>query len=72
MLTILCLVANLHIQIALLELARFSGYASTGYRDDVAGVSMPPPVPGKILKFPIILYTSTSKKPQWMDEEQGG
>ena len=42
------------------------------FRDDVAGVSLFPPVPGKVLKFPIIRYTGTSKKPQWMDEEPGG
>jgi len=72
MLTI-CLVANLHLQIALLpELTRFSGYASIGHRDDVAGVSMFPPVPGKVLKFPVIRYTGTSKKPQWIHEEQQG
>ena len=42
------------------------------FRDDVTGVSMFPPIPGKVLKFPIIRYTGTSKKPQWMDEEPGG
>jgi hypothetical protein len=41
------------------------------FRDDVAGISMLPPVAGQVSEFPIIRYTGNSKNPRWMDEEQG-
>ena len=32
----------------------------------------PLPVADRVLKFPVIRYSGTVEKPQWMDEEEGG
>jgi len=42
------------------------------FRKKVAGISPFPPLAGRTMKFRIIRYTGKKKKPQWMDEEEGG
>ena len=41
------------------------------FREPIATVGPFPPSAGKTVEFPVIRYTGTSKKPQWMDEEEG-
>ena len=67
-------VADIRLRISHLGLTNSQGMRVSGtqeFRDEVAGVTMMPPVTGRVLKFSIIRYTGNSKKPLWMDEEQG-
>jgi len=41
------------------------------FRKKFSAISTFPTTAGRVLNTPIICYTGTSKKPQWMDEDQG-